>query len=257
MCGIFGMGFLSPCKNPKTIAQLTAELLNSVEVRGTDAAGVAFVSDTKIHVVKDGVSGSVLSKSIKFKNACEEMINENLLQIIGHCRAETKGTYLHNVNNHPVIAEKVVGVHNGFVMNDDDLFEYYGEQNSITRGGEVDTEIIFRLIDYHNKRNDNNLIDSVSSAMAELSGSFACAFTQTEKPHILGLFRLYNPTVIRHYVKDNMILYCSTDNLIDLAINQVKEKALLDYTKCTYDAKSSLFINLHSGKFLTVSNLPT
>jgi len=44
MCGIFGMGFLSKHKDPKFITQLTTELLNSVEIRGTDASGVASVN---------------------------------------------------------------------------------------------------------------------------------------------------------------------------------------------------------------------
>ena len=256
MCGIFGMGFLSKCKNPKFITQLTAELLNSVEIRGTDASGVAFISDKKVYVVKDGVSGSVLSKSIKFKTACEEMINEDLLQIIGHCRAQTKGSYLNNLNNHPIISDKVVGVHNGYVSNDDDLFRHYNQQTSMPREGEVDTEIIFRLIDHFNKHNENNLMRSVSLTSKEIEGSFACAFAQADKPHILGLFRLYNPTVIRYYKRNNMLLYCSTDTLINLALKEVKYNILQDYSDFPYNSKSSLFINLQTGKFNRVASLP-
>ena len=258
MCGIFGIGFLSKCRNPKFITQVIKGLLTSVEDRGTDAAGVAFVSDTKVYVVKDGVPGNTLSKSIKFKDACEEMINEDLLQIIGHCRAQTKGSFLHNVNNHPIVSNKVIGVHNGQVSNDDTLFKKYAKQVGMTREGEVDTEIIFKLIDHYNDDSkDTDLVKSVYKSLEELNGSFACAFTHSEKPHILGLFRTYNPTIVRHYLKDNMIMYCSADSLIDSALDKFKNNKLSGYKKLKYGYKSAMFINLQTGKFHTVSDLPS
>jgi len=255
MCGIFGIGFLSKNKNPKFVTQLITELLNEVKIRGTDAAGVAFINNTKIHVIKDGVSGESLSKSTKFKDACKNMINENLLQIIGHCRLQTKGTFLNNVNNHPIIANKIIGIHNGFVINDDALFEQYTKSESILRAGEVDTEIIFRLIDHFSKYSNANLIKSTILALKHLEGNFACAFIHTDKPHVLGLFRSYNPTVIRCYVKDNLIIYCSTDSLINNALDKIKEKKLSSYYNIPYNTKSALFINLQTGKFSRIKKL--
>ena len=256
MCGIFGIGFLSKCKNHEFVIQLIKELLNSVEIRGTDASGVAFISDTKIYVVKDGVSGKTLSKSMKFREACEEMVNENLLQIIGHCRAQTKGSFLHDVNNHPIVANKIIGVHNGQVSNDDILFDKYVKQGNMIRAGEVDTEIIFRLMDYYTNNKNTDIVKSVYKALEELNGSFSCAFTHVDKPHILGLFRVYNPTTVRHYIKDDMVIYCSAGNLINVALNKFKTSKLSEYKELTYGYKSAMFINLQTGKFHTVSDLP-
>jgi len=250
MCGIFGIGFLSKCKDPQFITQLITELFNEVEIRGTDASGIAFVSNTKIHVIKDGMPGKQFSKSIKFKEACKEMVNEDLLQVIGHCRLKTKGSFLQNVNNHPIVANKVIGVHNGIVTNDDALFDHY----NIHRTGRVDTEIIFKLIDYFNNNNDN-LINSTSNTIEELHGNFSCAFTHIDKPHILGLFKTYNPTIIRHYVKDNMLIYCSLDTLIENSLNKIENKNLSDYHKFPYESNSMLFINLQTGKFNRVKDL--
>ncbi len=255
MCGIFGIGFLSKNKNPKFVTQLITELLNEVKIRGTDAAGVAFISNTKIHVIKDGMSGESLSKSTKFKNACKEMINEDLLQIIGHCRLQTKGTFLNNVNNHPIVANKIIGIHNGFVTNDDELFKQYKESATMIRAGAVDTEVIFRLIDHFSSHNNMDLVKSTVLALKYLEGSFACAFTHTNKPHILGLFRFNNPTVIRYYVKDGLIIYCSADSLIGNALNRIKEKKLSSYRHLQYSIRSALFINLQTGKFSRVKEL--
>lgn len=246
MCGIFGIGFLSKYKDYNFIIELTKELLNTVEQRGTDASGVAFITDTKIHIIKNGKSGSVLSNSLKFKNMCKKVANENLLQIIGHCRAETKGSFLHNANNHPIVTNEIVGVHNGFIQNDDKLFKEYPEY---IRDGKVDTEIIFRLIDHYSQQENINLIGAVKKTVTKIKGTFACAFVHMMKPHILCLFKEKNPTIIRHYVDNNLIIYCSTDYLIQKALDKIKNNNLKKFNDFPYQSNSSLFINLQTGKF--------
>jgi len=257
MCGIFGIGFLSKCKNYEFIETLTKELFKIVEKRGTDASGITFASKKKIHVIKEGIAGSRLIDTDKFKIACNTMINDDLLQIIGHCRLQTKGSYLQNVNNHPIISNSVIGVHNGFVSNDDKLFKHYKSITELTRAGEVDTEIIFRLIDYHAKKNNMDLIKATVETTKELDGDFACAFTHSQKPYILGLFKKFNPTVIRHYIKDNIIIYCSNDSYISDSIKETNNYVLGDYSNIKYENKSGMFINLLDNKYQKVNNLFT
>ena len=257
MCGIFGIGFLSRCKNYEFIETLTKELFKTVEKRGTDASGITFVSKKKIHVIKEGIAGSSLIDTNKFKMACKIMIDDELLQIIGHCRLQTKGSYLQNVNNHPIVSNSVIGVHNGFVSNDDRLFEYYKPITELTRAGEVDTEIIFRLIDYHAKKNNIDLIKATDETTKEVEGDFACAYTHSQKPYILGLFKKFNPTVIRHYIKDNIIIYCSNDSYINEALKQTNNNWLGNYDDIKYENKSGMFINLLNNKYQIVNNLFT
>jgi len=252
MCGIFGIGFLSKYNDYEFIEKLVVKLFKLVESRGTDAAGVAFVSKNKIHVVKDGVPGRFLTESLKFKTACKKMLNKDLIQIIGHCRLQTKGSYLHNINNHPIVANSIVGVHNGYVINDDKIFNYY---NELQRVGEVDTEAIFRLIDYNAKNPDIDLIKSTIKTSKKLDGDFACAFTHSQKPYLLGLFRKYNPTVIRHYSNDNLIIYSSKESFIDDSIKETNDYVLGDYSNIEYKSKSGIFINLLNGRYNTVDNL--
>ena len=257
MCGIFGIGFLSSCKNYEFIETLTKELFKIVEKRGTDASGITFVSKDKIHVIKEGIAGSSLIDTNKFKMACKIMIDDELLQIIGHCRLQTKGSYLQNVNNHPIVSNSVIGVHNGFVSNDDRLFEYYKPITELTRAGEVDTEIIFRLIDYHAKKNNIDLIKATDETTKEVEGDFACAYTHSQKPYILGLFKKFNPTVIRHYIKDNIIIYCSNDSYINEALKQTNNNWLGNYDDIKYENKSGMFINLLNNRYQIVNNLFT
>ena len=70
----------------------------------------------------------------------------SLLSIVGHCRQKTKGTERNNANNHPIVRDLIVGVHNGMIHNDDITFNNY--KDAIKRNGEVDSEIIFALIEY-------------------------------------------------------------------------------------------------------------
>ena len=255
MCGIFGIGFLSRYKNYEFIKKLIEELFKSVEQRGTDAAGIIFVSKKKIHIIKNGIAGHDLINTDKFKMACKLMINDDLIQIIGHCRLQTKGSYLRDVNNHPIVSNSVIGVHNGYVSNDDKLFEHYKSIIKLTRTGEVDTEIIFKLIDYYAKKTNIDLVKSTIKATKELEGDFACAFVHSQKPYILSLFKKFNPTVIRHYIKDNIIIYCSKNSYIDQSIEQIKNNLLNNYNTIEYNNKSGFFINLLNGKYQKVNNL--
>ena len=63
--------------------------------------------------------------------------------VIGHARLVTNGAREKHINNQPVASSGIVAIHNGIVVNDQELFQTYelGE-----REFEVDSEIIPKLI---------------------------------------------------------------------------------------------------------------
>ena len=67
------------------------------------------------------------------------------VEVLLHVRDYTKGHPTVEANNHPVRHGQVVGVHNGIILNDEEIFERHAIQRhepSMT----VDTEAIFALV---------------------------------------------------------------------------------------------------------------
>src|ERR671933_426166 len=65
-------------------------------------------------------------------------------QLLVHVRDYTKGHPSLSANNHPIRHGAVVGVHNGVIVNDDELFAHHGIARD-EAGMTVDSEIIFAL----------------------------------------------------------------------------------------------------------------
>jgi len=130
MCGIFGIANYSERKlsawRKDDLSKLTINLLSESEMRGTDASGICILSDNSVGVFKDSVKGSEIKNFLPFKSLLEKISEESTFKsLIGHTRTQTKGPAIFNENNHPIIANKTIGVHNGVISNDDMLFTKY------------------------------------------------------------------------------------------------------------------------------------
>jgi glucosamine 6-phosphate synthetase-like amidotransferase/phosphosugar isomerase protein len=137
MCGI-GAWQLSPTETEFTASEIATVLLRRLSVRGRDAAGLAWHEgdgerpDT--FVSKADISGAQFGK----------FVEKNLGATgICHTRWATKGDPKFNVNNHPIDADGIIGVHNGHVSNDDQLIKLC---DGYTRKGKVDSEAAFAMI---------------------------------------------------------------------------------------------------------------
>lgn len=232
MCAIFGLGFLKGHKiNSNNMARnLVRTMFLENEVCGRTASGIAYVSADNIKVVKTNVKAtefidlpeydstettcmdvSTVSKD-RLKNG---LVNSPPISIIGHCRLKTKGTELDNKNNHPIVRDSVVGVHNGCVHNDDVLFERYSE--SFSRNGEVDSEIIFALIE-HFVRKGYSIHESIQEMSLVTSGSFACAMAHRMHPHVVWIFRRRNPCTVILFKDVGLLMWSTSETFIKNAI---------------------------------------
>lgn len=83
--------------------------------------------------------------------ALESVPCQSLSGIV-HTRAGTQGSEKDNNNNHPIVVPRpngdghIVGVHNGIIVNDAQVFRNYPEAERIA---EVDSEAIFQLLAIH------------------------------------------------------------------------------------------------------------
>ena len=106
-------------------------LLNQTQVRGPNATGVSVMFDSgDYYVTKMGIKSSdfLTRFDIEDENSFTNFLtrvrknSSNIRNIIGHCRKNSVGDVINNDNNHPIIVNDIVGVHNGTLKNHDKIF---------------------------------------------------------------------------------------------------------------------------------------
>ena len=103
-------------------------------------------------------------------------VPEHATKLLVHVRDYTKGHPSFSANNHPVRHGSVVGIHNGIIENDDELFARHQIERA-EAGMTVDSEIIFALAERARGR--------TAQALEELYGSMATAWLDEGRPELL------------------------------------------------------------------------
>jgi glutamine phosphoribosylpyrophosphate amidotransferase len=156
MCGIAGYSLSSECDVDRTLA--AQALMAGIAERGADAVGYAYRNGGDVHVHKQRSGASKLLDRIE--------IPQHASKVLVHVRDYTKGHPMIEANNHPVRHGAVVGVHNGIILNDEEIFADHGFERAAPRMT-VDSEAIFALAE---------LTESRAKALEELRGSMAAAW---------------------------------------------------------------------------------
>src|SRR5918997_4985348 len=166
MCGIAGYSLNSRSAIDRTLA--AQALLAGIAERGADAVGYGYRVPRQaiaVHKRRAGASALLTDLSVPDESA----------EVLLHVRDYTKGHPTIAANNHPVRHGAVVGVHNGIIVNDDEIFERNGFERDAPRQT-VDTEAILALAES---------TDSSAKALEELTGSMACAWLDERRPEAL------------------------------------------------------------------------
>src|SRR5215210_1299346 len=170
MCGIAGYSLSPDASVDRTLA--AQALLTGIAERGNDAVGYAFRSlgsSVSVHKRRAGASALLEELTIPAK----------AVEVLLHVRDYTKGHPTIEANNHPVRHGTVVGVHNGIILNDEDLFERHGfERHEPSMS--VDTEAIFALVEAFGARRET---------LEQLRGSMAAAWLDEREAGVVRLAR--------------------------------------------------------------------
>ena len=159
MCGIAGYSLSSASRVDQTLAAQT--LLAAIAERGSDAVGYAYRRrDGRVAVHKQRTGASELLDAVR--------IPDDAAQALLHVRDYTKGHPSLAANNHPIRHGPVVGIHNGIVVNDEEIFADHGFERA-EPGMTVDSEAIFALVEEAGPVN-------APGALEELYGSMATAW---------------------------------------------------------------------------------
>lgn len=266
MCTICGFGLLKGHKirNDKAMRKLISRLIMKNTGFNTSATGVAFGCEEEVRVVKQNIPGGRFVESSNYLNAGirrvvlpmpshPDIINTrpwpgDLSTVLGHCRLKTKGEATNNANNHPIICSNVVGIHNGVIYNDDILFDKFGKE--LVRIGEVDSEIIFSLIDYYSRNTDVD--QAIKIALEDIQGSLACAMLHREFPHSIWLFRRTSPCEVYIYKEVGLIGWSTNGNNLKGAVLEIereeKDFLLGPETEIDFPRNTGMRIDLDTHK---------
>ncbi len=166
---------------PKQIRQTLTDLFLYSESRGKEAAGAAFSGGTQIDVLKSATSASKMIRSTEYGALVSAFLDAHCtpennglnhpMSIIGHSRLVTTGSQYAAHNNQPVLAGKMVGVHNGIIVNHEALWHQFP---ALQRRYQVDTEILFSLLRMRYTES-GSIISAVRQTFGAIEGTASIA----------------------------------------------------------------------------------
>ena len=249
MCGILGY-----VGNNNKGVESVLNGLEHLEYRGYDSAGIDYVHNNKLNIIKEKGRISSLKNDLN--------TNEESNLAIGHTRWATHGGVT-KANAHPHTCGDITIVHNGIIENYLELKKEL-EQKGYTFKSETDTEVACALLDdLYQKHKDIN--KAINEFKLKAKGAYALGIIikddytnlyalKKNSPLIIGLGNKENfiasdvPAIVDYtnkyiilndgdfaIIKNNDIkIYDSNNKLVDRKVNEF-EGDPLSISKCGYD----------------------
>ncbi len=206
MCGI--VGFVGSKKGVRVLT----EGLERLEYRGYDSAGVAYLKDGKVNVVKEEGKLSNLKEKLN--------LDDEMTLGIGHTRWATHGK-ANATNAHPHKMGKFTVVHNGIIENYNVLRSELEKKGYVFKS-ETDTEVICTLLDYMYK-DDKDVLSCINKLNKMLDGSYALGIICEDDKDNLYLLKNKSPLIVG--VNDNEKYIASDAPAI---LDKTKKNIILD-----------------------------
>lgn len=201
MCGIFGFITNNPSEENLEVLK---DLCYLSAARGTDSTGIAIVSKNRVLIEKEPVPSPDFIKKYLPKYE-KEIAKSNI--VIGHTRKWTQGKPNDNNNNHPVISDNWIMVHNGMCSSMDRIKDYKYR-------GEVDSEVLLSYVEKY----------GIQEGLTYLSGYAAIASLNLKKPNDLYLWRHRENIYVGYDREKSTLFFCSSK---DIAENGLANELLL------------------------------
>ena len=221
MCGI--VGYIGK----KNSLPILIKGLRRLEYRGYDSAGVAYIKDNNIKIVKTTGKIDNLDKLLNY--------NDKSPIGIGHTRWATHGG-VDTTNSHPHQAGSITIVHNGILENYQELKEILTNKG-YTFKSDTDTEVLCAYIDYEYNQT-KNILDALNNCMKVFKGSYATAIMVKDIPDKLFVMKKDSPLVIgigeqENYIASDISAYADETSayiiLEDMEIGQIEKDNISIY----------------------------
>ena len=182
VCGIVG------CVAGEPVSGILLDGLRRVEYRGYDSAGMATVSNGKLHVRK---GAGRISEIQSRKNLSGLKGNSGM----AHTRWATHGGVTDdNAHPHTACNETIAVVHNGIIENYLSLKRVLASKGHKFRS-ETDTEVIAHLIE-EEYRKSNDPLGATIQATKKLAGQYAIAVLFQDRPDVMIGARKDAPLIV-------------------------------------------------------------
>lgn len=162
MCGIFGV-----ISNNKVSDQKLKTLVNHSKQRGKDSSGLIYIENDIYKINRaDYDIDKLLSKVKPYKSTI----------VLGHSRLITNGLG----DNQPVVRGKIAAIHNGIIVNEDEVWANL----SVKRLLNIDSELIVAIAQEH--LSFNKPVDELPGVILSMcKGVIACAMVLPEQGKLL------------------------------------------------------------------------
>ncbi|MDE6678276.1 MAG: class II glutamine amidotransferase [Ruminococcus sp.] len=205
MCALFGWLDYKHIVPYKILKKLTQALANAAEERGTDAAGISYIRNSKVTIFKRPKP----AHKIRFNAP------DGTTAIMGHTRLTTQGNQKFNQNNHPFpgYADKEFAfAHNSVLYNDEAIRK---EKHLPITHIETDSYVAVQLIEQQKKLD----FDSLKNMAETVQGNFT--FTALDEENSLYIIKGSNPMCLLHFEVLGLYVYASTESIMKNALKKV------------------------------------
>lgn len=179
MCGIVGYA------GRKNVIKNIMTGLKSLEYRGYDSAGIAYIENGETIILKKAGPIKNLDKVLNYDSAASLGIS--------HTRWATHGG-ANDTNAHPHKQGKITLVHNGIIENYDVLKKELEEKNYIFKS-ETDTEVAAAYIDYL-YNSEKEMVKVLSKITDIFKGSYAFNIINEDEPDTIYGIRKDSPLIV-------------------------------------------------------------
>lgn len=181
------------------------KILVNAQSRGMHASGYAIINGDGFNLYKRPISAAKIVKTQKHRKLMDAYIGHFTHAIIGHTRYATQGTPQVSHNNHPIRIGSTIGTHNGSIWNDNELANQY----NISRNGQVDSEILFQLIE------SCNLFDFIENKLPGVNGLISSVWADIDEPRIIYLLKGNKPLSMVYSMDLDCYFYASLESHLD------------------------------------------
>ena len=192
MCGIIGYSGHRPA------VPVVVEGLRRLEYRGYDSAGVAYVTQGTLDIVR------AEGKLIHLENRLAQLPTHTATYGMGHTRWATHGLPVErNAHPHRDAAGQIALVHNGIIENYQELREELAAKG-VAFTSETDTEVLTQLVGLYLA--EGCAVDkALSKALSRVEGSYAVCVVCLAEPGVLYGARKSSPLVLGAGVGENFL----------------------------------------------------
>jgi glucosamine--fructose-6-phosphate aminotransferase (isomerizing) len=209
MCGIFGFVDVQGFPGHNTaLKHAVRSLIRLSEPRGREATGLALILPDEIAVYRRAMAPGRVLAHPEFQQFLDTALPSALppsapaalppatssrsasvaqaeVAVLGHCRLVTNGSQALEVNNQPVLHDRLVGVHNGIVTNAEGLLAG-GASGGSHAQFDLDSEALFRRI-AGDLSNHGDLAAALRGTFRDLEGEASIAmFARDENELVLA-----------------------------------------------------------------------